>query len=115
MINRISILILLFLSVSCGNADKKSLDIPMEKMKVVVWQLMLADEYYTRYAVTDTTMRKEKRNVKFYQQIFDFNKVDRVQFYKQMNYLETHPVEFKVLIDSVNELSKREKSKLIKH
>ena len=48
----------------------------------------------------------------FYQQIFDLNKVDRAQFYKQIEYLEGNPVEFKVLMDSVNELSKREKKPL---
>jgi ABC-type uncharacterized transport system auxiliary subunit len=115
MIKRITIIALLFVMLGCGHKEQKQTDIPLIKMKVVVWQLMQADEYFTRYSVTDSTLKKEKKNVQYYQQIFDLNKVDRVQFYKQMRYLETHPVEFKELIDSVNELSKREKTELIKH
>ena len=81
----------------------------VETMQTVVWQLMQADEYYTRVSVIDSTWKADKKNVEFYQQIFDLNKVDRVEFYKTIDYLQRHPIEFKELIDSVNELSKREK------
>ena len=50
-----------------------------------------------------------------YQQIFDLNKVDRVAFYHTIDYLERHPIEFKQLMDSANEVSKREKLQQIKH
>jgi hypothetical protein len=70
---------------------------------------MQADEYYTRVSLVDSTWKIDKKNVEFYQQIFDLNKVDRVEFYNTIDYLQKHPIEFKELIDSVNELSKREK------
>lgn len=105
----IYIIISIVLLSSCTQENKKDTEIPLDKMKVVIWQLMKADEYFTRKSFADSTWKNTRRNVQFYQQVFDLNKVDRVQFYKQINYLESHPVEFKVLMDSVSELSKREK------
>ena len=96
-------------SIACGRSSHQSGSIPIDKMKVVVLQLMKADEHFSRVSAVDSTWRIQKKNLVFYQQIFDLNKVDRVQFYKQIEYLEGNPVEFKILMDSVNELSKREK------
>ena len=50
-----------------------------------------------------------------YQQIFNLNKVDRIEFYNTINYLERHPIEFKQLMDSVSEVSKREKRDQFQH
>ncbi len=105
----ISFIILSVLLLACGDKSSSGNAIPIDKMKVVVLQLMKADEHFTRVSLVDSTWRLQKKNVEFYQQIFDLNKVDRVQFYKQIEYLQKRPVEFKVLMDSVNELSKREK------
>ncbi|MEN9701264.1 MAG: hypothetical protein RIR55_579 [Bacteroidota bacterium] len=109
----LTILILFVLLFACKNETKNEQQIPFEKMKVVVWQLLKADELYARKSATDSTWRTGKKNVQFYQQIFEFNKVDRTQFYKQMEHLKSRPVEFKELMDSVEELSKREKNKTI--
>ena len=100
--------------LGCSNKDNKAKTIPMDKMKVVVWQLMNADEHYARVSLVDSSWRASKKNVQLYQQIFDLNKIDRVAFYQQIDYLKTHPEEFKILIDSVAEFSKREKKILVK-
>lgn len=97
-----------------GCKEKKSNDISNEKMKVVVLQLMKVDEHIARMSAQDTTWKDGKKTAELYQKIFDLNKVDRTQFYKQMEYLKSHPIEFKVLLDSANELSKREKNTLVK-
>jgi hypothetical protein len=101
------------LHFSCSNEKQYENEIPIDKMKVVIWQLMKADELYTRKSVADSTWKVNKKNVEFYHQIFELNKVDRVQFYKQMDEMKAHPAEFKELMDSVNELSKREKNRSI--
>lgn len=107
------IFIVFSLIVACTNEVKNEQQIPFEKMKVVVWQLLKADELYARKSTADSTWRVTKKNVSFYQQIFELNKIDRIQFYKQMENLKSHPVEFKTLMDSVEALSKREKNKTI--
>ena len=103
------LIILSFIVWGCQSKAAKDKRVDMKTMQTVVWQLMQADEYYTRVSVIDSTWKIDKKNVEFYQQIFDLNKVDRVEFYKTIDYLQRHPIEFKELKDSVNELSKREK------
>jgi hypothetical protein len=95
--------------LGCQTKAAKGKRVDMKTMQTVVWQLMQADEYYSRVSVVDSTWKADKKNVQFYQQIFDLNKVDRVEFYNTIDYLQRHPIEFKELMDSVNELSKREK------
>ena len=103
------LLLLSCILLACSNAEKTNKLIDMKTMQTVVWQLMQVDEYYTRISVVDSTWKANKKNVEFYQQIFDLNKVDRNDFYHTIEYLQKHPIEFKKLMDSVNELSKREK------
>ena len=103
------LIILSIILFGCQTKAAKDKRIDMKTMQTVVWQLMQADEYYTRVSLVDSTWKADKKNVEFYQQIFDLNKVDRVEFYNTIDYLQRHPIEFKELIDSVNELSKREK------
>ena len=97
-----------------GCKEKKSNDIPKEKMQAVVLQLMKADEHIARMSAQDTTWKKSSKSAELYQKIFDLNNVDRVQFYKQMEFIIAHPIELKALLDEVNELSKREKNTLVK-
>ncbi len=106
---KVLIIVCLFL-FSCNAANDPKSMVSQDKMKVIVWQLMQADEYYTRNSVVDSTWRTSRKNVQFYQQIFDLNKVSREQFYATMSDLEKHPIEFKIFMDSVSAFSKREKT-----
>jgi len=112
---RNALLIFLLAVLSCKSTNTKDNLIDINKMKVIVWQLMQVDEYYTRASLLDSNWKLGKKNVQMYQQIFDLNKVDRVAFYKTIGYLERHPIEFKKLMDSANEVSKREKLQQIQH
>ena len=103
------LIILTCVLLGCKTESANQKRLPLKTMQTVVWQLMQADEYYSRVSVVDSAWRVDKKNIEFYQQIFDLNKVDRVEFYNTIDYLQKHPIEFKELMDSVNELSKREK------
>lgn len=104
------------LLTSC-NTEKTSTEtlLPVETMQKTVWQLMQVDEYLSRQLQVDTTIEPSLEKAKYYQRVFNLNKVDRVQFYNTMDYLDKHPVEMKLLMDSVEALSKREKLDLVKH
>jgi tRNA isopentenyl-2-thiomethyl-A-37 hydroxylase MiaE len=101
--------------MSCQDKDQPKNMVPFDKMKVVLFQLMRADEYYTRTVSADTAMQLERKNIQFYKQIFELNKVDRNDFFATLTYLQKRPIEFKELMDSAYELSKREKLKLNVH
>ena len=109
------IIILCLFILSCQDKEQPKNMVPFDKMKVVLYQLMKADEYYTRSVSADTAMQLEKRNIQFYKQIFELNKVDRNDFYATLTYLQKRPIEFKELMDSAYELSKREKLQLNVH
>ena len=108
-------LVLCVFILSCQEQDQPKNMVPFDKMKVVLYQLMKADEYYTRKISSDTTMQVERRNIQMYKQIFEMNKVDRNDFYATLTYLQKKPIEFKVLMDSAYELSKKEKLQLNVH
>jgi hypothetical protein len=108
---RISIIIiLLFCLASCGTtrSTPKNL-IEFDKFKIVVWQLMKADDYYVRKAVLDSTWRLNKTNIDLYKKVFDLNKVTVKDFYGTLEYYEKRPLLFQELMDSVESVSKKEK------
>ena len=109
------ILGILFLAACTSIETKKGAVLPFKTMQKTVWQLMLVDEYLIRQIQTDTTIQPSLQKAQYYQRVFDLNKVDRVQFYARMDYLNQHPVEMKELMDSVEALSKREKLALVQH
>lgn len=103
--------------ITACSTEKTSTEalLPVETMQKTVWQLMQVDEYLSRQLQVDTTIEPSLEKAKYYQRVFNLNKVDRVQFYKTMDYLDKHPVEMKLLMDSVEALSKREKLEQVKH
>ena len=109
------ILGMLFLVACASSETKKGKLLSIKTMQQTVWQLMQVDEYLTRQIQTDTTIQPSLNKSTYYQRVFNLNKVDRVQFYATMDYLDKHPVEMKELMDSVEALSKREKLALIQH
>ena len=110
----ISIAFLLLGACSSKKVEKEAI-LPIKTMQQTVWQLMQVDEYLSRQIQSDTTTKPSLEKAQYYQRVFNLNKIDRVQFYKTMAYLDKHPVEMKTLMDSVEALSKREKLDLLKH
>ena len=109
------ILGMLFLTACASKETKKGALLPIKTMQQTVWQLMQVDEYLSRKIQTDTTINPSLEKAQYYQRVFNLNKIDRVQFYTTMAYLDKHPVDMKELMDSVEALSKREKLDLLKH
>jgi hypothetical protein len=106
--------VVFLIACSSKKTDKLAI-LPIKTMQQTVWQLMQVDEYLSRRIETDTTIKPSLEKAKYYQRVFNLNKVDREQFYATMDYLDKHPVELKALMDSVEALSKREKLDFIKH
>ncbi|GAC1399268.1 MAG: hypothetical protein NVSMB63_19170 [Sediminibacterium sp.] len=86
--------------------------LPVNKMKVVMWDMMKADEWYARIKVKDSTAARRKENIRLYGQVFALNHVTREQFYHSYKYYEAHPVQFRTILDSIEACSHREKQQL---
>ena len=92
-----------------GNSNERLLDI--NEMKVIVWDMMKADELYSVQQAKDSTLRKQKKNLEYYEKIFAYHKISRFTFYKSFTYYEAHPLEMKELLDSIDQYATREKNR----
>lgn len=101
---------LCILLVSCS-AGKRKARIPVNEMKVIMWDMIQAGEWFNVITVKDTTARKRKEDVQLLSKVLAVHGITREEFYNSYKYYEAHPVEFKVLIDSIDAYSIRERSR----
>ncbi len=92
-----------------GNSNEQLLDI--NEMKVIVWDMLKADELYTVQQAKDSTLRIQKKNLEYYEKIFAYHKISRNTFYKSFTYYEAHPQQMKVLLDSIDQYATRERNR----
>jgi len=92
-----------------GNSNEQLLDI--NEMKLIVWDMLKADELYTMQQAKDSTLRIQKKNLEYYEKIFAYHKISRATFYKSFTYYEAHPLEMKELLDSIDQYATREKNR----
>ena len=90
------ILSMLFLTACNSKNNENQTLLPIATMQQTVWQLMKVDEYLSRQIQTDTTIQPSLVKAQHYQQVFNLNKIDPVQFYATMEYLDKHPLEMKL-------------------
>ena len=90
----------------------KEAPLDVNQMKAIVWDLMKADEWFTTQTIKDSTVRIKKENIRLYEQVFLIHSVTKDRFYKSYAYYEAHPGQMKVLIDSIELYSAREREKL---
>jgi Domain of unknown function (DUF4296) len=106
-------LLLCTLLVACTNSNGlPSNTIPPKQMKLIVWDLMRADEVINNYYTSDTLAGKQKR-LELYSQAFKLHNITKDEFYKSYTAYQQHPDIQKDLFDSVFVLSqKREEIKV---
>jgi hypothetical protein len=92
-----------------GNSNEQLLDI--NEMKVIVWDMLKADELYTVQQAKDSTLRIQKKNLVYYEKIFAYHKISRSSFYKSFEYYEAHPPQMKELLDSLDQYATRERNR----
>jgi hypothetical protein len=115
MIQR-AIYILVFawvLLVSCNNGTPKNV-LPVNTMKVVMFDMLKADEWYARKLVGDTLMLRIKEDIPLYEQVFAIHKITKKEFFDSYHYYEAHPVAYKELVDSLGSYANKQKLKTLK-
>jgi len=83
---------------SVGNEPQNVL--PQEKMKLVLFDVLRAQEYAMLKYAGDTTATNKNMAVML-QQVFNIHKISKDNFYESFNYYEAHPAEYKQLFDSL--------------
>lgn len=104
------IVFLFLMQMSCRNETKTAI-IPVDSMKLIMWDMMKADEWFNRKIIQDTNAIRNKEDVKLYEMVFKIHGVSRERYFASYRYYEGRPVSFKRLLDSLDALSNRERLK----
>jgi hypothetical protein len=96
-----------FFACKSNPIDKNIL--PINSMKLVMWDILKADEWYTQTAIRDTLHIRLNENFQIYEQVYKIHHIAKQQFYSSYKFYETHPEQFKTLIDSVIAVGDRDK------
>lgn len=106
-------LICFILIFSACQTDKNSQKIiGQEKMKLIVWDMLRADEYVMNSLQADTTKTLKQHLTDNYARVFSVHNIDSKVFYESYRYYQSHPLLHKELMDSVYAYGTRERSKL---
>lgn len=96
------LLLLVFTLVCCSSKnDVPRGIIPPDKMQLIIFDLLKADEFVNSFVIKDTSLNRNAEVMKLYQQVFTVHQVERDEFYKSYQYYQAHPDKSKMLIDSL--------------
>lgn len=95
---------------ACGSKKIPKKIIPINEMKLVMWDMMKMDEYYVRITIQDTLHKLNQEQFRLYEQVFQSYKIRRQDFYKSYDFYQSNPIMFKILLDSVEAISNRQKT-----
>lgn len=99
-----------FMQMGCNNGPSKAV-IPIDSMKLIMWDMMKADEWFSRKVIKDTNANRNKEDVKLYEMVFKVYGITKERYYSSYRYYEGRPVSFKRLIDSLEAYANRERIK----
>ena len=106
------LLIIIFSLVACRSGKAKDDILGQDTMKMVMWDMLRADEYFARLTIKDTAGLKKNERFRLYQQVFDIHHITKGKFDSSYYYYAAHPVAYKLLIDSLETFAARERAKL---
>jgi hypothetical protein len=106
------ILLVAFSLTACNTRKSKFKPLPLDQMKLITWDMMKAAEWYLLIISKDSTLRNKKEDIRLYAQVFKIYGVTKEQYYDSYKYYEAHPTEFKILADSLEAYSTREKNRI---
>jgi hypothetical protein len=96
----------MLVAFGCNNGNTKYI-LPLDSMKIVMFDFLVADQWNTIRMAKDTNFVKAKNNLKSYQQVLAVHRITKAVFDSSLHYYEQRPDIFKVLIDSVSAYGSR--------
>lgn len=99
---------------SCGSKGKTEI-LGIDSMRSVMWDMLRADELYTRLLAKDSTLKAKREDIRLYETVYAIHKIRKGQFDSSYKYYEAHPVAFRRLLDSLNEFSSRERNRMFNY
>lgn len=107
---RLASAIILCFFISCSSKNHVPAGvIKPDEMKVIVWDMLQADELARQNKIADTSMNLNKESFKLYDEVFAIHHTTRKEFYHSYQYYQEHPDKFKLLITAVKQIGDKEK------
>ncbi|MEO7312499.1 MAG: DUF4296 domain-containing protein [Chitinophagaceae bacterium] len=93
--------LVLIVIISCKSGGVPGNVLPVDEMKVVMWDVLQADEY-ANYAVTkDSSKNVKQETLRLYSKVFALHKISGDDFGRSYKYYREHPAMEKLLLDSI--------------
>ncbi len=108
--NKLLIIYIAVVLFACKRKQAIPKTLPINTMKIVLWDILKADEWYTQTTIRDTLHLRINENFLLYEEVYKVHHINKDIFYNSYKYYETHPDQFKVLIDSVVAYGDRDKA-----
>ena len=106
-----SLCIILVFAACSSNGGKPKNFLPQEKMKLVLFDVLVAQEYATTKYGTDTNAVNANTMVMM-QQVFNIHQINKDDFYNSFKYYEDHPDENKELFDSISAYANQQRQNI---
>lgn len=111
---KVCLFLSLLILVSCSEKNKVPKGIlPPQKMEVVLWDLIRADEFVLNYIVKDTSRNRKLESIKLYEQVFTIHGINKGKFQKSFLFYEKHPELLQPLMDTLEKRQKREGARIM--
>lgn len=100
--------------VACTTQDKKIPKeiMPVDKMKIVVWDMVQAGNYAAILKEKDTSIKKI--NTAYTAEVLKLHNISKSEFFKSFDFYVAHPELNKQLFDSLNAYGQRQRANLYK-
>jgi len=85
---------------------------PVNKMKVIVWDMVQAGAYASYRKETDTAVKII--NTAYMAEVLKMHNINKADFFKSFNYYQAHPLLNKELFDSISAYSQRQRNDVYK-
>jgi Domain of unknown function (DUF4296) len=89
--------------------------IEVNKMKQIIWELSMVDEFIKINTFKDSLKLKVKENTSLYNKVFANFKTTKTEFYKSIEFYKKDPEAIKMLIDSASAFGTRKKDTIVNH
>jgi hypothetical protein len=110
----LSCIMLIVFAAACTIKDKKIPEdiMPVNRMKLIVWDLIQAGAYASSLKEKDTSVKKI--NTAYLAEVLKLHNINKDEFFKSFNFYQQHPVLNKELFDSVSVYAQRQRNEMYK-
>lgn len=100
---------------SCGGKNKIPSGVLKQKeMKLVMWDMIKADEFVRNFVARDSSKNKKEESIKLYEEIFSLHKTNKETFDKSLHFYQAHPDLYMGIIDSLNTMQRQIQDEIYK-